>query len=382
VTQITISVILIISAMVIYRQLQYLRNKPLGFKKEYMINVPLFGNGASSMDYSVDLAVRGRMNTFTNELLKYNKIKGVTAASGLPGQGFVRGLVIPEGFADKDNLFFPWISVDYSFLSTFKIPLLAGRDFSKATGTDHLSAFILNESAIRKLGWKSPKDAIGKSMIRGSEIDGKRGSVIGVIKDFNFNTLDQPMQPLILDVNVPRFTNFAISIEADQIPGTISYIRKEWNAFFPERAFEYSFLDRDINALYNDKENLSRMVGYFAIIAIGLSCLGLFSLTSFLCSQRTREIGIRKVLGATVAGIVSLLSQDFIKLALLSLIIGSPVAWLIMKQWLDNYAYRTDVPGWIFLVSGIFILLVAACTVILQSVSAALSDPVKSLRTD
>ncbi len=382
VTQFTISILLIIGAIVIYQQLQYLRNKPLGFQKEQMITVPVFGTGSSSIGYGVDAAMRQRMNSFTNELLKLSRIKAATAASGLPGQGFVQGLVIPEGFSDKDNVFVPWVSVDYNFISTFKIPLVAGRDFSKATGTDHLHAFILSEAAVRSFNWKGPEDAIGKNIIRGDAQTGKKGQVIGVVRDFNFNTLDQPLQPLIIDVEVARFTQFAISIQPDHIPETIGYIKQKWNEIFPERVFEYSFLDKDIDALYNDRENLGKMIGYFAVVAILLSSMGLFNLTSFLSIRRTKEIGIRKVLGATVPGIITLLSRDFLLLVLLAFVIASPIAWFSMNHWLQSYAFRINIAWWIFLISGIFVFIITALTVGFQAVRAAVSNPVDSLRTE
>ena len=380
--QFAISIILAIGATVIYRQLQYFRNKPLGFQKEQVLTVPIFGSGASSIDYAVDGPMRVRMNSFADELLKFNRIEAVSAASALPGQGFVMGLVIPQGFTGRNNLFVPWISVDYNFNSTFHIPLVAGRDFSKNTGTDHLSAFILSESAVRSFGWKSPADAIGKSIIRGDEQHGKRGRVIGVIRDFNFNTLDQPMQPLIMDVNAPRFTQFAIRIQPDHIPQTIRYIHDQWDQFFPERVFESSFLDKDISALYNDKERLSQLIEYFAGVAIFLSAIGLFSLTTFLSVQRTREIGIRKVLGAGVADIVYLLSFDFLRLTAIAFVIASPIAWYLMHRWLEQYAYRISISGWILCITGISGLAITAVTVALQSVKAAMASPVKSLRME
>jgi putative ABC transport system permease protein len=382
VTQFCISVLLIIGTIVIYQQVAYLHNKPLGFQKEQMVTVPIFGSGASSIGYGVDAPIRQRMIVFTNELLKYYRIKAASAASGLPGQGFVRGLVIPQGYSGKDNIFVPWVSVDYNFISTLKIPIVAGRDFSKATGTDHLKAFIISESAVRSFNWKNPQAAIGKSIIRGDEQDGKKGQVIGVIKDFNFNPLDQPMQPLIMDVNVPRFTQFAISIQADHLPQTIAFIKQTWEQVFPERVFEYSFLDKDINAQYQDKENLGKMIGYFAVISILLSCMGLFSLTSFLTRQRAREIGIRKVLGASVPRIVGLLSRDFLFLVILALLIASPIGWIAMNRWLDHYAYRIDIAWWIFLLAGVFVFLVTALTVSYQSLRTAIANPVESLRME
>jgi putative ABC transport system permease protein len=382
VAQFAISIVLAIGAVVVYRQLQYLRNKPLGFQKEQIMTVPIFGSGASSIDYSVDAGLRQRMNAFTDELLKYSRVEAATASSELPGQGFVKGLVIPEGFSSQDNIFVPWVSVDYTFLSTFHIPLLAGRDFSKAQGSDHLNAFILSESAIKSFGWKSPADAIGKHIIRGEQGTGKRGFVIGVIRDFNFNTLDQPMQPLIMDVNAPRFTQFAIRIQADHVPETVAYVHQVWDRWFPERVFESSFLDKDIDALYNDKERLSRMMEYFSSIAILLSAIGLFSLATFLSVQRTKEIGIRKVLGASEFQIIGLLSGDFLALCGIAFAIAAPIAWYIMNQWLSNYANRVGIPWWIFALAGLLGILITSMSVGLQALKAARANPVKSLRTE
>ncbi|MES2679010.1 MAG: FtsX-like permease family protein [Bacteroidota bacterium] len=382
VTQFTISIVLIIGAITIYQQLEYMRNKPLGFQKEQMLTVPIFGSGASSIGFGVDGAMRQRMNAFTNELIKHSRIKSVTAASAVPGQLYIQGLVIPQGFSEKDNIFVPWISVDYNFISTFGIPLVAGRDFSKKTGSDHLSAFIINESAVKAFGWKNPEHAIGKNIIRGDAANGKKGQVIGVVKDHHFNTLDQAMPSLIMDVSVPRFSQFAISIQPDHVPQTISFVKQKWNEFFPERIFEYSFLDQDISALYRSNENFSKITSYFAFVAIVLCCLGLFSLSSFLTLQRTREIGIRKVLGAGVRRILILLSADFLKLVLLSLLIASPLAWFLTHKWLQNYVYRVDVSWWVFLLAGALALAFSGLTVVLQSLGAALANPIKSLKTE
>ncbi|MBS1598733.1 MAG: ABC transporter permease [Bacteroidetes bacterium] len=382
VAQFSISVILIIGAIVIYQQLQYIRNKPLGFKKNQVLVVPIFGTGASDLSFGVDGPMRQRMNAFSNELSKYSKISDVTAASSMPGAGYVAGLVIPEGYTDQNNIFVPWVSVDYNFNKALQIPLVAGRDFSKATGTDHISAFILNESAVRSFGWKSPQDAIGKNIIRGDQQNGKKGKVIGVVKDFNFNTLDQPMQTLIMDVSAMRFTQFAISIQSDHIPATIDYIRQKWNSMFPERVFEYSFLDRDISSLYNAQENLSRMIEYFAFIAIALCCMGLFSLSSFLAIQRTKEIGIRKVLGASTVNILVLLCWYFLQLVIIALIIASPIAWYIMNQWLEGYAYRISVSWWVFLLSASAAMFIAIATILFQVFKTANVNPVKILRAE
>jgi putative ABC transport system permease protein len=381
-TQFTVSILLITATGVIYQQLQFLRDKPLGFQKQQMLVVPIFGTGAFSYGQKVDSSVRRRMNVFYDELRSYSKVNAVTASSEMPGQGFLRGLIVPEGRSDQDNLFAPWLSVDYNFIRTLKMEIVAGRDFSKTQGSDFLNAFIINESAVRAFGWGKPENAIGKTFVRGKLSDGKKGRIVGVVKDFDFNALNNPMEPLVMDVNPPRFTEFAISIQPDHIPETIEQVKKTWEKIFPERVYEYSFLENDINALYKDKENFSRMTEWFAGTAILLSCSGLFSLALFMAVKRAREIGIRKVLGAGVMRIAGLLSADFIKIVLLASVIACPAAYWLMHQWLQQFAYHITMP-WLFFIAGPAIaLLLAILTVGYRAVLAALVNPVKTLRSE
>jgi putative ABC transport system permease protein len=382
VTQFVIAIALVVGAMVIQRQLSYLRNKPLGFDKEQLVELPLFGKNPSAINSGVDGPLRARMNAFENDLRANTAIRGVTLSSVLPGGSYVSGLVIPEGHVETDNIFVPWASVDYDFIATIGAPIVAGRDFSKATGTDHLRAFVINESAVRTFGWKSAADAVGKTMVRGDAQNGKKGQVIGVIKDFNFGRLDRPQQPLIMDVNVPRFTTFAIRIRPDGVPATVAAIRGLWDKYFPERIFEYSFLDENINALYNAQENLSRLVRYFALIAIFISCTGLFALAAFMAAQRTREIGIRKVLGASAGSLVLLLLRDFLRLVVLALFISIPLAWWVMNRWLHDFAYRISLAWWIFAGAGLLALMITFLTVGMQGLRASRVSPVKSLRNE
>jgi len=382
VTQFVIAVALVTGALVIQRQLSYLRNKPLGFDKEQLVVVPLFGKNPSPISSGVDGPLRARMNAFENDLRANAAVRAVTLSSVMPGDGFVTGLVIPEGHLETDNIFVPWASVDYDFISTIGAPLVAGRDFSKSTGTDHLQAFVINESAVRTFGWKNAADAIGKTMVRGDAQNGKKGHVIGVIRDFNFGRLDQPQQPLILDVNVPRFTTFAVRVKPDHLPETLGMMRGLWDKYFPERIFEYSFLDENINALYNAQENLSRLVRYFALIAIFVSCTGVFALAAFMAAQRTREIGIRKVLGASVGGLVLLLMQDILRLVVLALFISIPLAWWVMNKWLHDFAYRIPLAWWIFAIAGLLTVVIAFLTVGIQGLRVSRVSPVKSLRNE
>ncbi|MBS1533179.1 MAG: ABC transporter permease [Bacteroidetes bacterium] len=380
--QFVVSMILIIGAIMIYRQIDYLQNKPLGFKKNQVIVIPIFGSGGNELSSNVDAPLRQRIILLEQRLPAYNRIKGVTAASLMPGAGFVRGLVIPEGFTENNNIFVPWISVDYNFLDVLHMPLVAGRTFSKATGTDHLRAFIINESAVRAFGWKSPEAAIGKKIIRGDAVNGKRGEIIGVIKDFNFNPLDLPMEPMIMDINVPRFSQLAVSIAPDHVNETIGVIRQNWNEIFPERVFEFNFLDKQIDSLYTSQENLSRIVEYFSVIAMILCCSGLFSLAAFLSQQRTREIAIRKILGASIPNILVLLSADFLRIILVAFAIAAPLAIVILYQWLHNFAYHVDITVWIFPLTLFGVALIAFFIVSMQSLKAALLSPVENLRNE
>ena len=382
VTQFSVSIMLITGTIIIYQQMQYLRDKPLGFQKQQVVVVPIFGTGAFSFGISIDTAVRRRMNTFYNELNAYSKINGVTASSEMPGQGFVRGLIIPQGYYESQNMFAPWLSVDYNYLQTLHMQLVAGRNFSKESGHDNLDAFIINESAVRAFGWVTPQNALGKSFIRGKQSDGKKGYIIGVVKDFNFNPLSNPMEPLVIDVNVPRLTEFAISIQPDHVDQTIQKIKQTWDHIFPQRVFEYSFLDKTIDSQYKDKVSFSHLISCFALAAILLSCSGLFSLAFFLAVKRTKEIGIRKVLGADVSSIMLLLSRDFLKMVLLSAIIASPLAWWLVNKWLQGFAYRVDIQWWVFVLAAAVAAVIAFITISLQSVKAALVNPVKSLRSE
>jgi putative ABC transport system permease protein len=212
--------------------------------------------------------------------------------------------------------------------------------------------------------------------------DGKKGQIIGVVKDFDFNSLSNPMESLVIDVNPPRFTEFAISVRPDHVNETIEHIRRTWDNIFPERVFEYSFLDKDIDAQYKDKENFSRMIEYFTLVAILLTCSGLFSLAIFLAVKRAKEISIRKVLGADIPAIILLLSVDFVKMILLASLIATPVAWWLMHQWLQGFAYHIAIQWWIFVVASLSTVLIAVLTIGVQSVKAAFVNPVNSLRSE
>jgi putative ABC transport system permease protein len=382
VTQFAVAAALIIGAIVIQRQLVYLRNKPLGFDKDQVLVLPLYGRNPSPFGGKMDSAQRARMNAFEADLRAFPAVSAVTVASGMPGEQPVRGLVIPEGHVDQDNIFVAWVSVDYDYIQAMKLTVVAGRDFSKATGTDHLQAFIINESAVKSFGWNSPEEAIGKTFVRGDSKTGKKGHIIGVIKDFNFDKLDKPLAPMVMDVNVPRFNLFAIRVSPDHLPATIASIERIWNTYFPQRIFEYDFLDEHIQSLYKAQENLSKLARWFAVIAIFISCIGLFGLASFMAIQRMREISIRKVLGATVQGLIFLLFRDFLRLVVVALLIASPLAAWLMNKWLHDFAYRIPLSWWIFVLTGLLAIAITFLTVGWQGLRAARVNPAASLRSE
>jgi putative ABC transport system permease protein len=266
-----------------------------------------------------------------------------------------------------------------------ELKLIAGTDFTKAdvmqmdTSDDDKNlkySFMLNESAAKALGWK-PGEAIGRSISKGVP-----GTVKAVIKDFHFHSLHEPIAPLVLFLDRRRANSILIKILPGDISATLNRLKKIWNERVTYRPFEYHFLNEDYEALYKTEQQTAAVFSTFSALAIFLACLGLFALTAFAIAQRSKEIGIRKVLGANVAGIVGLLSRDFLKLVLISILIATPLAWYFMNKWLQDFAYRIYVHWWVFIAAGVIAIFIALITVSIQSIKAAIVNPVKSLRTE
>jgi putative ABC transport system permease protein len=378
VMQFAVSIALIAGALVAYQQLQYLRNRPMGFQKEHTLVVPLFSQNLNNIFGGVGPELRSKTNAYEEVIARNPKIKASTLSAGTPGNGAVRRGTVPEGFTQEDNLFIAGMAVDYDFISTYGLELIAGRDFSKEFGTDHLEAFIINEKAVAQFKWGSPQEAIGKTINR----EGKKGKVVGVVKDFNYVSLQLPIESFLLDINPPLFNTFSIKVQSDNIPQTIDFLDNKWNEFFPEKAFSYTFLEEDINQAYNADQRLGQIINYFAFMAIFISGLGLFGLASFTTAQRTKEIGVRKVLGATVAQIVQLLYKDFALLVIIAFVIAIPLTLYLANKWLEEFAFRVDIEWWMFALPGLFVIIIALLTVSWQSIKAALANPVKSLRNE
>ncbi len=325
-----------------------------------------------------DSTLRRRMNAFDDLLMQNSGIGEVTIASSMPGFSAPFFPVTTNKIRTEDNVFLASMSVDYDFAETFRLKMLAGRDFDKSFGSDHLNSFIINEMAVKTLGWTSPDEAIGQEIKSG----GKQGKVIGVVNNFNTSGLQSALNPVILDVSPGSFTAFAIRLKTRQTQAVIADIERAWRQFFPEKAFDYSFLNEDLRDFYEQEGRMMQLCADFAGITIVLACFGLFGLVDFTVRQRRKEIGVRKVLGASVPSVVRLLSKEFLQLVLIALLIASPIAWWAMEKWLTDFAYRISIPWYLFVVAGALAAVVAFLTVAGQTLRAAVANPVQTLRSE
>ena len=382
--QFSASVALMIGAMVVLRQIHFIQKLELGFQKDEVLILPFRTNNINTIFNHPDDSLYHRLQAFRQSILLNPRVKTVTLSDVQPGQGAIRRGVIPEGFSQTDKLFAMNMKVDYNFIPAYGMKIVAGRNFSESFALDKNEGFIINETGVKRYHWKSPADAIGKQMIivgnKGTTL--KRGTIIGVVRDFHAESLFQPLDALLLDIDFRTLTTFSVKISPGNPAQTISFIRKNWNIYFPEKDFTYDYLDKTLNDLYESEQLLSRIIGYFAALAIFISSMGLFGLIVLVSQQRTREIGIRKVLGASVTNIVSLLSRDFLRLVLLAIVLGTPVAWWSMNKWLEVFAYRAQMSWWIFFASGALVIIISMLTISYQSIKAATANPSRSLRAD
>jgi putative ABC transport system permease protein len=368
--QFTISIILIISTVVVFKQVRYMQQKSLGFDRERIVTLP-YNNSLNQ-----------RFESFRTDLLTGSQIKEVTRSSRIPTGRLLDASETRIKSGDsmvpaKSELKF--VAADQHFLSTYGVRIVAGRGFSKDFGTD-TSAFLINEAAAKALGFKNNEAAIGANIEYGRQ----KGQLIGVINDFHFESMHQKILPLIL--LMPPQENYygriSVKIAGSNIPAALSGIEKTWGHFLPETPFEYTFLDENFDKLYKAEQRQGTLFTTFASIAIFIACLGLFGLSAFAITQRIKEIGIRKVLGASTGSIVGLLSKDFLKLVIIAAAIAFPIAWYAMHNWLQDFAYRTSIQWWIFLAALAVAGFVALATISIQAIKAALANPVKSLRTE
>lgn len=368
VTQFSISVVLLIATAITIQQLNYLNTRNLGFDKDQVITLSYFDELTPSYE------------SFRNELLRSSTLKNTGRSSRVPtgrlldSQGSPR-VTMGDSLMDT-GIITKNVAADEGFFPTYGIEIIAGRNFSNAIATDDSLAFIINETAAKAYGFATPDEGINKDFSYG----GVKGKLIGVVKDFHFESLHQGIIPIVFHMGNNRYNAISVKIAGNNVNDGLQQIEKQWQQFLPNRPFEYQFLDDRYRQLYEAEKSQSQLFSIFSGLAIFIACLGLFGLATFNTLQRVKEIGIRKVLGASVPTILGLLSKEIIVLIVVANLIAWPVAWYLMNKWLDSFAYHIDMNLAIYLVSGFVAVVVALITVSTQTIKAAMTNPSNTLR--
>jgi putative ABC transport system permease protein len=374
--QFTVTIALIIGSLVVMKQIRYMNHKELGFNMDQVLIIkpPTLTKWDSTFI--------SRTNSFKEELKQLAHVKAAATSWNVPGGDIGRSFNVRQADSATTNKFtVRHTAVDYDFLNVYGIKLIAGRNFTQADHDPHgnkLHNMLINKSAAKLLGFSSPENAIGKSILRGD----RKWDVIGVVDDYHQKSLRYPLEPIIFMPFYSTNSEISVKLTPGDLSGTIQQIKKKYEAFFPGNLFDYNFLDETFNKQYENEQLFKKAFGIFAGLAIFVACLGLLGLTMFATIQRTKEIGVRKVLGASVSNIVLLLSKNFLKLILLSTIVAFPLAWWAMHIWLQDFAFRVNMGWWIFILAGASALLIALATISFQAIKAAIANPVKSLRTE
>ncbi|MEM9328028.1 MAG: FtsX-like permease family protein, partial [Bacteroidota bacterium] len=366
IVQFAISSILILSTALVFQQLEYIKGKNLGYDKNHMLIFYITGDSETKEE------------AFKESLLNHSSIISYGMSSHIPSTQLTAMTSVQAEVGNemvKPEAFVKNVHIDEDFLPNYGIELLAGRNFDRLLSSDS-ATFIMNEAAVKLMGWASNEEAIGKQM----DYNGLSGRVIGVTEDVHFETLHSAITPLIYLLAEGPLRSLSLKMQGENLPKTLQWIEEEWNVFFPEEPAQYYFLDERFNELYAAEQQRSELVTLLSLIAILIACLGLFGLASFTVTQRTREVGIRKALGASIRHILILLSKEFIVLVGGSLIIGFPIAFHFTQQWLGNYAYRIDIGPRPFIMTALISLLMAFVAVSLRTFKVATDNPVKSLR--
>lgn len=376
VVQFTLSILLILSAITVFRQVDFLHHKDLGFNKEQILFFPLRGDN-----------IYKNRDAFKNEVLKVPGVSSISIGYGFPGDAVAGDEVIVDHHGAQTTRPATQLTVDFDYVRTLGLKLVAGRDFSRSMSTDKDHAWIINETAVREFGYGTPEKALGQTLSwhpwDGNNPDSlKTGQIIGVVKDFNYKSLYDKIEPAVIQIYPFAAWKVAVKVSTGHLASTLSQIRAVWDRFTPDYPLEYKFLDQNFDLMYQSEEKLQTLVWIFTGIAIFVGCLGLFGLAAYTAETRRKEVGIRKILGASAESVVLLLSKGFVGPVVLSLLIASPVSWYFMHQWLQGFAYRTTMTWWIFAAAGVGSILIALLTVSYQAIRAALASPVNSLRVE
>jgi putative ABC transport system permease protein len=370
--QFFISIVLIVSTFIIYNQLGYISNKKIGFNKEQVIII----KDAYALDKQAE--------TFKQEVLKYPEVVSGAKSGYLPVANSSRDSesLFPEGKIENDKAVTSQVwNVDNDYVKTLGMQIVHGRDFNGGSVSDS-NAMIINEAAVKLFGFTG--NPLGRKVTKIIDLTNKVTrdyTVIGVVENFNYESLRQNIGALCMRM-APDINTISFRLKTDNIDQSITHIKNTWKSIAPNEPFTYSFLNEEFDKMYRSEQRAGKIFISFAVLAILIACLGLFGLATYAAEQRVKEIGIRKVLGASVSNIVGMLSKDFLKLVVIAAIIAFPVAWWGMNKWLEDFAYRIRISWWIFIAAGVVAVLIAMITVSFKAIKAALANPVRNLRNE
>jgi ABC-type antimicrobial peptide transport system permease subunit len=363
VIQFSLSIFLIIATFVVHKQLRFIQNSQLGFERDHVVCIRMRGESAQYFQAA------------KNELLKNPNILEVTAANQLPTRIiYSLGGASWEGKDPKDQMLFHFVTVEYDFIQTLNLQVVDGRAFSKEFQSDQNKAFIVNEKVAGIMGKESP---VGELF----SFYGRRGEIVGVVKNFHFDNFYNEIKPLVLLYEAPTSDNYLITkISSSNTSENLAFIEETWNKTVPSYPFEFRFLDEEFNRQYQTEKRMGRLFNYFTFLSVFIASLGLFGLVSFIANQRTKEIGIRRVIGASAADIIKILTKEFLILVVAANIVAWPTAYYFMSRWLGNFVFKTNMQIWIFLFSAVIAFVIALLSVSYKTIKAATSNPVDSLR--
>jgi putative ABC transport system permease protein len=372
VAQFAISIFLVISTLTVFKQLDFMRGRALGFNIDQKLLLRVKSNRNHIMrDYE----------QIKKDFMEHPSIDGATVSSSVPGDADRSGYYLTrtkEDFRESRRLIV--ITQDYDFISEYGIKIVAGRGFDRKLGNDEKNSYLINLAGVKALGFASPEEALGQSFQASYHRQFKR--IIGIVDNFHYRGMRELVEPMIFDIENSLFSTITLSIRTEQMKNMMRHVEQTWKEHFPEVPYEYSFLDENFDREYRYESQMGRLLGIITTIGFVIACLGLFGLASFVVRYRTKEIGIRKVLGASTADIVTMLSKKFVWLILGSVVIASPIAFYAMKIWLQDFAYRIELTAVVFVVAAAGALAIALATVGLQGIRAASANPVNSLRDE
>jgi len=365
VVQFSISIVLIIGMFTVFKQMRYIQTRSLGYDKENVVILPVRSR-----------QIAQNYESFRNELKNDSQIVSVSSSSEVPADTHYSNSNYNRVDSDEPILLYQFFS-DYDYVDTYRMEMLAGRAFSREFSTDTEGTIILNESAAQRFGW-APEEAVGKKLDQGNP--NNAAQVVGVVRNFNYKSLRREVEPMALILYPEYIRKISVRISPGDIERTLAFIQEKWESTFPGEEFEFSFLDNRINQLYSSEKKMQNLFVIFAALSILVACLGLLGLVSFTAELKTKEIGIRKVLGASTGNIILLMSREFIKWIILANIVAWPLAWFLMNKWLQNFAYRANIGLIVFLLAGFATMLIAIFTFVFQTVKMACTNPANTLR--